>query len=110
MLRTLPARFLRRILPGVVHHPRLPVGPVLTVSLSQTQKTTGKFSTIVQASTIPTGVVCSTANNPFSWTFALTPQSGKFEPGAATGTANVLVPNGFVAPTVTTPLKLFQVK
>lgn len=87
-----------------------PVGPILTVSLSQTQKTKGKFSTIVQASTIPTGIVCSTANTPYSWSFTLTPQSGKFEPGAATGTANVRVPNGFIAPAVTTPLKLFQVK
>jgi predicted outer membrane repeat protein len=82
----------------------------LTVSLSQTQKTTGRFSAIVQASTIPTLVVCGSANSAFSWSFTLTPQSGKFEPGAATGTASALVPIGFVAPTVTAPLKLFQVK
>ena len=87
-----------------------PVSVRLTVSLGQTQKTTGRFSTIVQASTLPTLVVCGSANSAFSWSFTLTPQSGKFEPGAATGTASVLAPTGFVAPTVTTALKLFQVK
>jgi hypothetical protein len=87
-----------------------PAGARLTISLSQTQKTTGKFTTIVQAATPPTVILCPTANSAFSWSFTLTPQSGKFEPGAATGTASVLVPIGFVAPTVTAPLKLFQVK
>ena len=82
----------------------------LTVSLSQTQKTTGKFSTIIQGTTAPTPILCSTANTAFSWSVAVTAQSGKFAPGAATGSASARVPKGFVAPTVTTPLKLFQVK
>lgn len=88
----------------------VPTTVALTVALSQTQKTTGKFSTIVQASSSPTAIACPTANSASSWSVLLTPQSGKFEPGAATGTASAAVPNGFLAPTVTTPLKLFQVK
>ena len=88
-----------------------PVSAILTVSLSQTQKTTGRFSTIVEGATLPTAITCSTANSASSWSFAVTPPSGKFEPGAATGTASSTdVPKGFLAPTVTTALKLFQVK
>jgi hypothetical protein len=87
-----------------------PAGARLTISLSQTQKTTGKFTTIVQAATPPTVILCPTANSAFSWSFTLTPQSGKFAPGAATGAATGLVPNGFITPNVTTQVKLFQVK
>jgi hypothetical protein len=88
-----------------------PVGVILTVSLSQTQKTTGRFSTIVEGTTLPTAITCATANSASSWSFAVTPQSGKYEPGAATGTASSTdVPKGFLAPTVTAALKLVQVK
>jgi len=80
------------------------------LSLSQTQKTTGRFSTIVQASTTPTAITCPIANTASSWSVTMTPQSGKFAPGAATGTATGVVPGGFVAPAVTSSLKLFQVK
>jgi len=87
-----------------------PMNGTLGVSLSQTQKTTGRFSTIVQASTTPTAITCPIANTASSWSVTMTPQSGKFAPGAATGTATGVVPGGFVAPAVTSSLKLFQVK
>ncbi|HTK53199.1 MAG TPA: choice-of-anchor Q domain-containing protein [Gemmatimonadaceae bacterium] len=87
-----------------------PVGVTLGVSLTQTQKTTGRFSTIVQASATPAAIACPVANTASSWSFTMIPQSGKFAPGAATGTATGVVPGGFLAPRVTTALKLFQVK
>jgi hypothetical protein len=79
------------------------------VGMSQTQKTTGRFTTIAQATaSIPVG---SCGTSPSSWSVALTPQAGKFEPGSATGSATTTVkPASFLAATVTSPLKLFQVK
>ena len=79
------------------------------VGMSQTQKTTGRFTTIVQATaSIPVGA-CGTS--PSSWSTTLTPQAGKFEPGAATGTATTtILPASFLSPSVTSPLKVFQVK
>jgi hypothetical protein len=41
----------------------------------------------------------------------LTPQTGKFENGSATSTVGTtVVPVGFLAASVTSPLKLFSVK
>jgi predicted outer membrane repeat protein len=81
----------------------------LSVTLSQTQKTTGKFTTIIQAqANIPAATCTST---PSSWSVALTPATGKFSPGAATGSASVTsAPGGYVPASVASPLKLFQVK
>jgi hypothetical protein len=80
----------------------------LTVSLSQTQKTTGRFTTIVQASA-PVTVGCNTTAS--SWSVALGPQTGGFENGSATATVQTTsVPVGFQAASVTSPIKLFAVK
>ena len=81
----------------------------LDVQLSQTQKTTGKFTTIIQAQGSATIPACGT--NPSSWSATLTPATGKFEPGSATGTAATSVVAGLFLPsTVTGPVKVFQVK
>jgi hypothetical protein len=81
----------------------------LSVKVSQTQKTTGRFTTIVQAD----GFVgfSSCGPSPTSWSVPLTPQTGKFEPGSATGTASTQVYTpSFLPASVTSPLKVFQVK
>ena len=85
-----------------------PAPTPLGISLSQTQKTIGKFTTIVQAVfNIP--MTCT--STPSSWSAALTPQTGKFQSGSATGSVTVLsAPSGYLRPTVTESLKLFQVK
>ena len=85
-----------------------PAPTPIRVALSQTQKTAGRFTTIVQAtSAIPFTCV----STPSSWSIALVPTTGKFEPGAAAGTASTLtVPLGYVPATVAASLKLFQVK
>jgi len=81
----------------------------LSVTLSQTQKTTGKFTTIIQAQADLPSTTCT--GTPSSWSVALTPATGKFAPGAATGSAIVTsAPSGYVPANVTSPLKLFQVK
>jgi hypothetical protein len=85
-----------------------PAPTPLRVSLSQTQKTTGKFTTIIQAQVnIP--ATCTSA--PSSWSVTLAPTTGKFEHGVATGSASVLsAPVGYLPVTVDASLKLFQVK
>ena len=81
----------------------------LNVNVSQTQKTTGRFSAIVQADGFVGFSFCGP--NPSSWSVPLTPQTGKFEPGSATGTASTGVyATNFIPATVTSPLKVFQVK
>jgi hypothetical protein len=83
--------------PGVV---------AIDVTLSQTQKTTGKFTTIVQAAG-STSVSCAGTT---SWTVVLTPTTGKFDNGAMTGSANTLGAHGFLPSTATSTLKAFTVK
>lgn len=79
----------------------------IDVTLSQTQKTTGKFSTIVQASGT-TSVDCVGTS---SWSVALTPAAGKFEKGgAATASAKTSRAPGFLPSTVTSTVKVFAVK
>ena len=81
----------------------------LNLGVSQTQKTTGRFTTIVQADGFAGFSLCGPT--PSSWSVPLTPQSGKFEPGSATGTATTGVYAAtFLPATVTSPLKVFQVK
>lgn len=78
----------------------------LGVSLSQTQKITGRFTTIVQA-TGQTSVNCLGTS---SWSITLTPQTGKFDKGSATATVETTpVPGGFLPASVTSPVKLFTV-
>jgi len=85
-----------------------PAPTPIRVDLSQVQKTTGKFTTIVQA-TLAIPFTC--VSTPTSWTAQLTPATGKFEPGAATGTVTTLtVPRGYLPANVVASLKLFQVK
>jgi hypothetical protein len=78
----------------------------IDVALSQTQKTKGKFSTIIQAAGA-TSVDCVGTS---SWSVTLTPSTGEFENGAATGTAKVGGAGGFLPATVTSTLKAFAVK
>jgi hypothetical protein len=78
----------------------------IDVALSQTQKTTGKFSTIIQAAGT-TSVNCVGTS---SWSVTLTPSTGKFERGPATGTAKTSSVGGFLPATVTSALKAFAVK
>lgn len=79
----------------------------LNVSVSQTQKTTGKFTTIVQAAA-PVTAYC---NGTSSWTVALTPQTGGFENGSATATVETTsVPVGFLPASTTSSIKVYTVK
>jgi hypothetical protein len=79
----------------------------LNVSVSQTQKTTGKFTTIVQAAA-PVTAYC---NGTSSWSVALTPQTGGFENGAATATVETTsVPVGFLPASTTSSIKVYTVK
>jgi hypothetical protein len=78
----------------------------IDVALSQTQKSNGKFSTIVQAAGT-TSVSCVGTS---SWSVTLTPSIGKFENGAATGTAKTSGGFGFLPSTVTSAMKLFAIK
>jgi hypothetical protein len=85
-----------------------PAATPIRVVLSQTQKTTGKFTTIVQATV---GIPFTCVSTPTSWSMQLAPATGKFEPGAATGTVSTLsVPGGYLPANVVASLKLFQVK
>ena len=81
----------------------------LNVSVSQTQKTTGRFTAIIQADGFVGFTLCGPS--PTSWSVSLTPATGKFEPGSATGSATTGVyATNFLPATVTSPLKVFQVK
>lgn len=77
----------------------------IDVALSQAQKT-GKFGTIVQAAGTTTVDCVGTS----SWSVTLTPSSGKFERGAATGTVKAGGAFGFLPATATSTLKAFAVK
>ena len=106
--------------PNVAAHPKtgavtvsgtvtcaVPTSVALNVALSQTQKVTGRFSTIVQAAATTT-VNCTGTS---SWTAVLTPASGKFEVGEATTTASTAtVTGGFLPATVAAPVKVFTAK
>jgi hypothetical protein len=86
-----------------------PGSATLSIALSQTQKATGRFATIVQGSFETTTVVCGTS--PSSWTAAIAPISGKFVKGTATGRVSTATwPQGFLAGEASASLKLFQVK
>ena len=84
-------------------------GALLRVRLSQTQKTTGKFTTIIQGDALASVTSCSSA--PVSWSVAVMPDAGKFENGSASGRATTEpTPPGYLIGDVTTPVKLFWVK
>jgi len=78
----------------------------IDVAMSQTQKTNGKFSTIIQAAG-KTSVDCVGTS---TWSVALTPSTGKFESGAASGTAQTAGGLGFLPSAVTSTIKAFNVK
>ena len=83
--------------------------PLLGVEVSQTQKTTGRFTTIVKGKGSASGITCGTS--PSSWSATFGPESGKFQPGTATGTATTsIILGAFLPATVTSDLKVFQVK
>jgi hypothetical protein len=82
---------------------------LINVELSQTQKTSGKFTTIVKARSDANIPACGPT--PSSWSTTVTPQSGKFESGAATATGRFeILSSEFVMPEVFAPVKLFHVK
>jgi len=86
-----------------------PGSATLHVSLSQTQKTTGRFATIIQASADVSVASCGTS--PSSWTTTLTPASGKFENGTASAAiTTVTFPRGFLAGNASANVKVFVVK
>ena len=76
------------------------------VALSQTQKTNGKFSTIIQAA----GTTSANCIGTSSWSVTLTPATGKFESGSATGTVKTSTASGFLPASVTSALKAFAAK
>lgn len=82
---------------------------LLDVGVSQTQKTTGRFTTIVNG-TGSIGVYCQAS--PTSWSVAVAPQSpAKFAPGSAIATATTTTfAGGFLSATVTSSVKAFRVK
>jgi predicted outer membrane repeat protein len=81
----------------------------LNVAVNQTLKTTGRFTTIIKAEGFVGFTFCGPS--PTSWSVSLTPQTGKFEPGSATGSATTGVfATNFIPATVTSSLKVFQVK
>ena len=82
---------------------------VVGVDVSQTQKTTGRFTSIVNAQGLASIPFCS--STPTSWSVAITPQTGKFEPGSVTalGRAAVLSTQ-FLLPEVSGQVKLFLVR
>ena len=76
---------------------------------SQTQKTTGKFTTIVQGSGFSQPVPCSATRA--SWSATATPFAGRFTPGSATATAiSTDHTTEFPTANVTQAVKAFQVK
>lgn len=93
---------------GTISCPGYSYSP-LRVTLNQTQKTRGKFTTIIQAQADLPAVTCTSA--PSSWSATLTPATGQFASGTATASASVTSsPGGYVPGNVTSPVKLFQVK
>jgi len=78
----------------------------IDVALSQTQKVAGKFNTIIQANAT-TNMRCVGTS---AWSVTLTPSTGTFEKGAATGTAQTGSTLGFLPAKVTSTVKAFAVK
>jgi hypothetical protein len=86
-----------------------PGSATLSIALSQTQKATGRFATIVQGTFETAPVACGTS--PSSWTAAIAPTSGKFVKGTAAGRVSTATwPKGFLVAEASAALKLFQVK
>jgi hypothetical protein len=86
-----------------------PTTTTLAIALSQTQKVTGRFTTIVQGSATTPTLNCATA--PSSWSVTVTPAAGKFENGTATGrVAASGLPTDYLPADVTSPIKIFTVK
>jgi len=81
----------------------------LGVSVTQTQKTIGRFTTIIQGAGGTSVALCGTA--PSSWSATITPGSGKFENGTATATVTTAIfPIGFLQGDATASVKVYAVK
>jgi predicted outer membrane repeat protein len=86
-----------------------PAAITLDVAMSQTQRITGRFTTVVQAAGQVGVPACGVTAS--SWSVALPPATGKFAAGEATGTATTSnTPSDFLQSSVTSVLKLFPVK
>jgi hypothetical protein len=84
-----------------------PTTVALNVALSQTQKVTGRFTTIVQAAGA-TSVNCTGTS---AWSAALVPSTGNFAVGSASATAGTAnVTGGFLPATAAAPVKVFVAK
>ena len=81
----------------------------VSVAMSQTQKSTGRFTTIVQG----TGGfnVASCGTSPGSWSTTITPGSGRFANSTATASVSTTtIPSGFLQGSATATVKVFFVK
>ena len=81
----------------------------VSVAMSQTQKSTGRFTTIVQGTGAFNVAACGTS--PASWSTAITPGSGKFGNGTATASVStVTIPTGFIQGSASAAVRVFFVK
>ena len=81
----------------------------LAITLSQTQKVNGRFTSIAEGAGGTLVSLCGTT--PSSWTAAVTPSNGKFQNGTATGRVRTTTfAVGFLAADVTASVKLFNSK
>jgi predicted outer membrane repeat protein len=92
---------------GTVTCPR-PAAATVLVTLQQTQKITGKFTTIINGSTA-IGITCGTSRT--SWSAPITPLSGDFEKGAASASLTTTTfEAGFLPGNAAATVKLFNAK
>lgn len=86
-----------------------PTSTTLTIALSQTQKVTGRFATIVQGNATTPLLNCGGA--PSSWSAVVTPAAGAFENGTATGrVTSGALPSDYLPADVTASIRIFTVK
>jgi predicted outer membrane repeat protein len=87
-----------------------PGSATLTVGLRQTQKTKGKFTTIIEGSAAVTVATCGAL--PSSWSATITPTSGGFDNGtaASASVATSAYPMGFLPGSGGATVKLFNSK
>jgi len=94
---------------GTIACSKLGGATTVSIAMSQTQKSTGRFTTIVQG----TGgfTVASCSMSPASWSTTIMPGSGKFESGNATASVStVTIPPGFIQGSASATVKIFFVK
>jgi hypothetical protein len=94
---------------GTIACSKLGGATTVSIAMSQTQKSTGRFTTIVQGTGGVTVASCSMS--PASWSTTIMPGSGKFESGNATASVStVTIPPGFIQGSASATVKIFFVK